>query len=51
MMRAVFFWILILLWVVLGGCYSQGKCPWWGPGIILLFLLILLGLQVFGSPL
>lgn len=50
-MLAIWFWILMLLALVLGGGYSQGKCPAWGPGLVLFLLLVILGLKVFGNPL
>ena len=46
------FWILMLLWLVLG--LAVHYYPAWGPwpGTILLFiLLLLLGWKVFGAPL
>lgn len=52
MPRAIAFWVLVLLWVVLGFWFYW---PAWGPigvsVVIPLFLFILLGWQVYGPPL
>ena len=51
----VWFWIVMLLWLVLGlwSNYTPGQpYPWVrGFGSVLLFLLFaILGIKVFGSP-
>ncbi len=54
MMLPVFFWILILLWIVLGGVSCrQGGPSWgvWGGGLILFLLIVILGFKAFGNPL
>lgn len=48
------FWILALLWVVLGLVWSWGRPPQWpaiGAGLIAFLMLVLLGWKVFGAPL
>jgi hypothetical protein len=47
---AIAYWIVMLLWLVLG-LYSSGVAWLTGPNVILFILLVLLGWQVFGVPL
>lgn len=43
------FWVLMLLWLVLGAPWKNWKAQ--GQNTVLLILLILLGWRVFGPPL
>lgn len=53
MTRGLAFWILILLWLVLGIFWHVGL--WapaaWGVALIPFLALVLVGWQVFGPPL
>ena len=47
------FWILMLLWLVLGVVWHFGPAwPYWGfgSGLLLFILMLLLGWQTFGPP-
>jgi hypothetical protein len=58
MTLAVFFWILMLIWVV-GGVGVRWSSPpqpglpgwWWVPDLLLFALLLALGWHAFGAPL
>ena len=46
------FWIILLLWLVLGLIAPYwGPWPLWPSHILLLILLLLIGWKVFGPPL
>ena len=45
------FWIVMLVWFVFGFWQSGWNLKTFAPNFVLLFLLILLGWQVFGAPL
>jgi hypothetical protein len=51
----IFFWVLMLLWLVLGlwSDYVPGQ-PYpfkvWGGNLVLFVLLLILGWGVFGAP-
>jgi hypothetical protein len=47
---AVAYWVIMLIWLVLG-LYQSGIVWLTGPNIILFILLVLLGWKVFGVPL
>lgn len=49
MSRALVFWILMLLWLVLGG-WDVWRSGWAAAPVILFLLLLLVGLALFGSP-
>jgi len=54
MTKGLAFWILMLLWLVLGLAWHFGFYGFvaaWGVAIIPFLLLLLLGWQVFGPPL
>jgi len=54
MPKGLLFWILMLLWLVLGlwGSYTSGWERRWVAGSLLIFILFLvLGWAVFGPPL
>lgn len=48
------FWVLMLLWLVFGawGYWSPalGTRVWYGHGLFLFILFLLLGWKVFGAP-
>jgi len=44
------FWILMLLWLVLGAWHSWPNYPLVGWNIMLFVLLVLLGWHAFGAP-
>ncbi len=45
------FWLLIILWVIFGAVgRGLGDRYWYGNGLLVLILLILLGIKVFGWP-
>lgn len=55
MTRSLLFWILMLLWLVmglLGTNWQTLKTDWRssGGGVLLFLLVLVLGWQVFGSP-
>ncbi len=52
-MLGVWFWVLVLIFVVLGGySYNTKWAGWpWGGSFVLLLLILLLGFKVFGNPL
>ncbi len=48
------FWIIMLLWLVLGLMWHGGYATGWGPwgfSLMLFIMLGLLGWKVFGPPL
>jgi hypothetical protein len=47
---AIAYWVIMLIWLVLG-LYQSGIVWLTGPNIILFVLLLLLGWKVFGVPL
>jgi hypothetical protein len=53
MSRATCFWIVMLVWALqMAIPWSENqKYRWWGNGLVLLILLLLLGWQVFNAPL
>lgn len=53
MTRGLAFWILMLLWLVLGVAWHFGLwgVPVWGIAILPFLLFGLLGWQTFGPPL
>lgn len=56
MTLGIIFWILMILWLVLGliPVPTSAEGPWrywpWGGNILLFILLLLLGRKVFGAP-
>ena len=53
MTLSLLFWILMLLWVVFYGVgWRNSPAPWpqAAPGILLFIIVLVLGWQVFGSP-
>lgn len=48
---ALLFWILMLLWLVLGLWSTWPNLRAGSPNLILFILLLLLGWKVFGAPL
>jgi hypothetical protein len=54
MTRGLAFWILMLLWLVLGIAHRfalLGEYGVWGIALVPFLLLLLVGWQVFGPPL
>jgi hypothetical protein len=54
MTRALAFWILMLIWLIVGIAYHfalLGTYGLWGIALIPFLLFALLGWQVFGPPL
>ena len=56
MSKGLVFWVLMLLWLVLGlwtnrAEFKAGNVPAFGGGLILFILLFLLGWATFGPPL
>jgi hypothetical protein len=47
---SIAFWVIMLIWLVLG-LYQSGVLWLTGPNIILFILLVLLGWKTFGVPL
>jgi hypothetical protein len=47
---AIAYWVIMLIWLVLG-LYQSGIVWLTGPNVILFVLLLLLGWKVFGVPL
>ena len=47
------YWILMLLWLVVGAAWHGGWLPYgaWGFSLLLFLLFVLLGWRVFGAPL
>lgn len=48
------FWIIMLIWLVIGGVgFTSTPGPWygWGGHLMLFILLLLLGWHAFGAPL
>lgn len=43
------YWVVMLVWLVLG-LYQSGIVWLTGGNILLFILMVLLGIQVFGSP-
>ena len=52
-MEGVFFWVLMLLWLVLGIRGASANRDYFaiGGSLILFLLMVIVGLKVFGSPL
>lgn len=54
MRMGVIFWVLMLLWMVFGifGMWWPGLGPyqWYGHGLFLFVLFVLLGWKCFGPP-
>lgn len=53
MSLAIWFWLLLVLWVVLSGASASGwSARWgaWGNSVLLLLILVVLGIHAFGSP-
>lgn len=48
MPKGILFWVLMVLWVVLGAYFGRSDWRWGGAALLLFFLLFLLGWQVFG---
>jgi hypothetical protein len=46
------FWVLMLLWLIFGGWGYWNPNPrwWYGHGLFLFVLFLLLGWRVFGAP-
>lgn len=51
MPMAIAFWVLMLLWLVLGLWHSWPNWPIVGGNLLLFLLILLLGWKVFGQPL
>ena len=52
MTLAIFFWVIFILWVVLGAVrYAGAPAPYllWGGDILLVILVGILGYHAFGS--
>jgi hypothetical protein len=49
---ALIFWVLMLLWLVFGlwGYWQPDPRVWYGHGLFLFILFLLLGWKVFGQP-
>lgn len=49
---ALVYWILMLLWLVLGFAFGPAPFNWraTGPNLLLFILLVLLGWKTFGAP-
>ena len=50
------FWVLMLLWLVVGGWWGystapEGRWPLVGWSLLLFLLLLVVGLRIFGAPL
>jgi len=52
-MIEIFYWILLLIWLVLGLRSSWATRDTWGAGgsIIAFLLFVFIGLKLFGNPL
>lgn len=53
MMLSIWFWIFIVLWIALGFWRFRGEAnpyPFAGNHVLQLILFLILGWQVFGSP-
>lgn len=52
MSMLLMFWILMFLWAVFGiwGWYAPDQRYWYGHGVFLFVLFLLLGWAVFGAP-
>jgi hypothetical protein len=46
------FWIMMFLWLIFGiwGYWNNPPWNWWGHGLFLFILFLLLGWRVFGAP-
>lgn len=55
MEKTTLFWILMLLYVlsgIWGGIVTPppSRLPFWGGSLLLFFILVVLGMKVFGDP-
>ena len=50
MTLGIAYWVIMLVWLVLG-LWHTGVAWLTGPNVVLFLLLVILGVQVFGSPL
>lgn len=53
MALSVWFWVLTMLWVLLSGASVAGwssRYGVWGNSLLLVLIVLVLGYQVFGSP-
>jgi hypothetical protein len=47
-MIEILFWVLLILWIVLGPPWPGAPWPAWSGNVILFLLFLCLGLAVFG---